>query len=476
MPSGGSCHDELPVALVPAGMIGTKSIDEALAEVAHAVADAPDGLPRTAGTRPPGAPLPTHGLRLLRCRWSDRARPDTSTPSRRHCSAATPPTSQSRGRRAPGRPTSPRRRSSGWSLEHGWRVGVTSQSHKAIENVLRAVVAAGVPATQVGKATHGAADATVDHPGQGRRPRRVRGRAPRRRSRLRHRRYRVGPHEHQTRPARRARPRRHRRGRPVLAWPRRSPARWPDPDCCCSATPSSCRRSRRAPIRTPSTHPRSGGWSERNRCCAPSSATSSRPPGGCIQRSRPRCPGCRTPVDCAPRSPSPPPAPWTAWTPGCTCAWSTTTTTPRRHRRRPTPWSTWSVTCSGTSWHDPDGPTGAGRAPAAPAAGHPRHHAVQRPGGAAAPHPRRRRIRRGRRGNGRQVPGPGGPGGHPVDGGVIAHRRLARHGVPARPTPPQRRRVPRQALRLHRALRGPHRLRPADSRRAHRPRRLPRAV
>ena len=40
---------------------------------------------------------------------------------------------------------------------------------------------------------------------------------------------------------------------------RPSPARWPVTGCCCSATPSSCRRCRRAPTPTPSTPPRSAG-------------------------------------------------------------------------------------------------------------------------------------------------------------------------------------------------------------------------
>ena len=50
-------------------------------------------------------------------------------------------------------------------VEHGWRIGVTSQGHKAIENVLRAVISAGVPPEQVGKATRdtdGAAWTTLD--------------------------------------------------------------------------------------------------------------------------------------------------------------------------------------------------------------------------------------------------------------------------------------------------------------------------
>ncbi|HSF37277.1 MAG TPA: TM0106 family RecB-like putative nuclease [Nocardioides sp.] len=158
MPSGGSGHAELPVALVPAGMIGTKSIDDALAEVARAVADAHDGLPRAAGLdllarRSPrlvsGAPLPMVG-----------------SGSTRHLDAITAALlgSDASYLAVQGPPGTGKTHVASQAivrlvLEHGWRVGVTSQSHKAIENVLRAVVAAGVPAAQVGKATHGTTDA-----------------------------------------------------------------------------------------------------------------------------------------------------------------------------------------------------------------------------------------------------------------------------------------------------------------------------
>ena len=37
-------------------------------------------------------------------------------------------------------------------VEHGWRIGVVAQSHAVVENFLDAVVSAGVPASQVGKA------------------------------------------------------------------------------------------------------------------------------------------------------------------------------------------------------------------------------------------------------------------------------------------------------------------------------------
>ncbi|PPI22855.1 bifunctional RecB family nuclease/DEAD/DEAH box helicase [Rathayibacter sp. AY1B5] len=40
-------------------------------------------------------------------------------------------------------------------LEHGWKVGVAAQSHKVVDNLLTAVVSAGVPGRQVGKKASG---------------------------------------------------------------------------------------------------------------------------------------------------------------------------------------------------------------------------------------------------------------------------------------------------------------------------------
>ncbi|GAB3108159.1 TM0106 family RecB-like putative nuclease [Janibacter alkaliphilus] len=44
--------------------------------------------------------------------------------------------------------------------EHGWRVGVVAQSHAAVENMLDAIVTAGVPAEQVGKSPKGEGERT----------------------------------------------------------------------------------------------------------------------------------------------------------------------------------------------------------------------------------------------------------------------------------------------------------------------------
>lgn len=70
--------------------------------------------------------------------------------------------------------------------------------------------------------------------------------------------------------------------------------------------PSSCRKSARARIPSPSTRPPSIGWSTVSAHCPMSAATSWTCPTGCIRRSAPRSPSCRMKADCI-RSPSAPP-------------------------------------------------------------------------------------------------------------------------------------------------------------------------
>ncbi|WP_377644562.1 TM0106 family RecB-like putative nuclease [Oryzobacter terrae] len=158
-PKGGGEHTALPVALVPSKVLSTRPIDDALAEVAESVVDAGDELPRTAGIdllvrRPPrqrgGAPLPVVD--------------DGPT---RHVDAITSALLDSdssylavQGPPGTGKTYVASHVIARLVLDHGWRVGVTSQGHKAIENVLRAVIAAGVPREQVGKASREPATAT----------------------------------------------------------------------------------------------------------------------------------------------------------------------------------------------------------------------------------------------------------------------------------------------------------------------------
>ncbi len=145
-------HDDLPVGLVPSGVLRTRPIDDALAEVAQRVVDAGDELPRSAGIdllvrRLPrlrgAAALPPVGVG--RTRHVDAVRAALLATDDSYLAVQGPP--------GTGKTYVAAHVIAGLVLEHGWAVGVTSQGHKAIENVLRAVVAAGVPAQRVGKST-----------------------------------------------------------------------------------------------------------------------------------------------------------------------------------------------------------------------------------------------------------------------------------------------------------------------------------
>ena len=158
-PKDGGDHLEVPVALVPSKVLSTRPIDEALAEVAQRVVDAGDDLPRTAG-------IDLLARRLPRLR-SGGPLPEVGVGETRHLEAieaALLATDDSylavQGPPGTGKTYVASRVIARLVLERGWAVGVTSQGHKAIENVLRAVVAAGVPADQVGKATRDPEGAT----------------------------------------------------------------------------------------------------------------------------------------------------------------------------------------------------------------------------------------------------------------------------------------------------------------------------
>ena len=158
-PKDGGPHTELPVALVPSKMLSTKPIDDALAEVAQRVVDAHHELPRAAG-------IDLLARRLPRLR-GDAPLPGVGVGPTRHVDAieaALLATDDSylavQGPPGTGKTYVASRVIARLVLDHGWAVGVTSQGHKAIENVLRAVVAAGVPPEQVGKATRDPEGAT----------------------------------------------------------------------------------------------------------------------------------------------------------------------------------------------------------------------------------------------------------------------------------------------------------------------------
>jgi len=91
MPTGGEEHAPIPAGLVPGGLVRVDNIDAA-------ITDAVQGPPGTGKTH-----VASHVIAAL--------------------------------------------------VQHGWRIGVCAQSHAAIENVLAAVIRAGVPAGQVAKRT-----------------------------------------------------------------------------------------------------------------------------------------------------------------------------------------------------------------------------------------------------------------------------------------------------------------------------------
>ena len=148
-------HDELPVALGPPGPLRTDSLDRALSEVAATVLDL-GGVPVTAGTdlylrRAPrlrgGAALPAVGSG--ESRFVDAICASLEGMDDSYVAVQGPPGT---GKTHVGSHVIAR------LVELGWAVGVCAQGHAAVENVLTAVVRAGLDPSQVGKA----AKATVD--------------------------------------------------------------------------------------------------------------------------------------------------------------------------------------------------------------------------------------------------------------------------------------------------------------------------
>ena len=143
-------HDALPVALVEVGSIATASIDKAIAEIGEQLLEAHPSLPSRAAIDV-----------LLRCppRLRDnRSLPAVGEGAERYVNAIT---TALRGMddsyvAVQGPPGTGKTYVGGRVIarlvrDHGWRVGVCSQSHKAIENILDSVVEGGVPAAQVAK-------------------------------------------------------------------------------------------------------------------------------------------------------------------------------------------------------------------------------------------------------------------------------------------------------------------------------------
>jgi len=142
--------DGFPVAFVPPGTVGTQNIDAALHELAREVLQGHPTLPRRAGIdllarRPPrlraGTALPTPGSgddRFIEAITAALTDMDDS-----YVAVQGPPGT---GKTHVGARVIAR------LVGLGWKVGVCSQGHAAIENILDAVVKAGVSPDQVAKA------------------------------------------------------------------------------------------------------------------------------------------------------------------------------------------------------------------------------------------------------------------------------------------------------------------------------------
>ncbi|MDO5504652.1 MAG: TM0106 family RecB-like putative nuclease, partial [Actinomycetia bacterium] len=147
-------HDALPAALLASSQIPPGSITGALAEIAEEVRDTYPSLPTRAGIdilrrTPPrlrgGSPLPTIGEGddrfIVAIREALLGMDDS------YVAVQGPP--------GTGKTYIGGHVIADLVLRHGWKVGVTSQSHKAVENILSSVIKAGVPAEQVAKNTKG---------------------------------------------------------------------------------------------------------------------------------------------------------------------------------------------------------------------------------------------------------------------------------------------------------------------------------
>ena len=147
-------HPEKPAALMSSDQVNAKPITTALAELAEEVGDTYPELPTRAGMdvlrrSPPrlraGAALPVPGDGPDR--FIVAIREALLGMSDSYVAVQGPP--------GTGKTYVGGRVIASLVLDHGWRVGVTSQSHKAIENILGSVIRAGVPADQVAKDTKG---------------------------------------------------------------------------------------------------------------------------------------------------------------------------------------------------------------------------------------------------------------------------------------------------------------------------------
>ncbi|MGA8046839.1 MAG: DEAD/DEAH box helicase, partial [Dermatophilaceae bacterium] len=150
--SGGEQHDDLPVALVEVDAMRTDSIDAALAEIAEQLLESHPALPTRSAIDvllrcPPrlrsGGPL--HAVVNGTDGYVDAISSALLDMDDSYVAVQGPP--------GTGKTFVGGRVIARLVREHGWKVAVCSQSHKAIENILDSVIDAGLPVEQVAKHT-----------------------------------------------------------------------------------------------------------------------------------------------------------------------------------------------------------------------------------------------------------------------------------------------------------------------------------
>ena len=151
-----------PLALVPGPPPGSRHLDNATAEVAESVLAAWPQLPESAGLdllrrRPPrllgGVSLPS--LDGSPNQFVTAVRAATRLLDRSYLAVQGPP--------GTGKTYVAAQVIADLVGAHGWKIGVVAQSHAAVENVLDAVVRAGLPGDRVGKHAPGRTDAPWRH-------------------------------------------------------------------------------------------------------------------------------------------------------------------------------------------------------------------------------------------------------------------------------------------------------------------------
>ncbi|WP_309133718.1 TM0106 family RecB-like putative nuclease [Cellulomonas sp.] len=170
-PKGSEAFDALPMALAPAGPLGTQPLRTAIRVLAEDVAAGLEGVPADPAD---DVRLPTRAVLDLARRVPPRTRSGAPIPPLADPGDAVDVLTRAlldlddsyvavQGPPGTGKTYTGARVVAGL-VARGWRVGVVAQSHAVVENMLRAVAGAGVPADAIAKKAPGAQDGRVADP------------------------------------------------------------------------------------------------------------------------------------------------------------------------------------------------------------------------------------------------------------------------------------------------------------------------